>query len=376
MSKHLSFFCCFLFWTMCFSANARQFFSISGTVVDKNNKPMAAATLFLSGTQQMAVTNDAGKFILSGLAPGVFQLVVKMMGYAVYSKSIIVQHNIPDLKISLSELPFNLNEVDIKGKDPYRSDKLSIFKDNFLGLTKNGRSCKILNPQILKLKWNKSILEGSCNDFLIIENAELGYRLRYLLKAFEYHASIGMTNYDGEVHFEEMPGTDKQKWEWKKNRRKTYQGSLMHFLRAVYLGKDSPAQQGFHVWRVLKLPNDAELTGLNQRMRQPVVAQGTPIAFDTVASVVDSNLISMKFRSAFLVYYFPPKSIVKKTSATVGKSDIISMKLNGYSSVLQLALKEAIIDSRGSFTNYRAFLMRGHWGDTRVGDQLPFEYQP
>lgn len=369
-------FFCFLFLlSRCFYADAEPVFTVGGVISGKNNIPVSGATVFLSNTQQITITDDAGRFRLSKLTAGSFQLVVKMIGYAIYSGNIIVQHNIPDLKISLSELPVDLSEVYIKGKDPNWSDKLNIFKDNFLGLTKNGRNCTIANPHVLKLWWDKGILKGASNDFLIVENAELGYRLKYLLKAFEYRSRIGVTNYDGEVHFEEMTGTDKQQKQWAKNRLQTYQGSLMHFLRATYSGKNGPAHEGFYVWQVVKLPNDAELTGLNQRMRQPVVAEGRPIAFDTVASVIDSNFISLKFKSAFLVYYFPRKRALKKAS-TVGKSDLISMKMNANSSVLQLALKEAIVDSRGSFTNYRAFLMRGHWGDTRVGDQLPFEYQP
>lgn len=357
------------------SANA-QSFSVSGIVVDKNDRPVSGVTVFLGGTQKLIVADANGNFRFDDLTAGTFQLVAKMIGFAPYSQNIIVQHDIAQFKITLTELPVDLSQVVIKAKDPNRADKLRLFKENFLGLSKNGRNCEIVNPAVLILNWDsKGSLKGKTNDFLIIDNYQLGYRIRYLLKAFEFRPRIGLANYDGEIHFEEMSGTQDQQKEWAKNRLKTYEGSLMHFLRAVYSGKRGPVHEGFSVREVLRLPNDLELIGLNMRMRLPVIAEARQIAFDTIVSVVDTALISMKFRSGLLITYTPRKKLIKK-SETVRKDGVVAIKLGNESSVLQLALKEAVIDSRGSFTNYRAFLMRGHWGEMRVGDQLPFEYEP
>ncbi|NNU34479.1 hypothetical protein HK413_10800 [Mucilaginibacter sp. S1162] len=44
-------------------------------------------------------------------------------------------------------------------------------------------------------------------------------------------------------------------------------------------------------------------------------------------------------------------------------------------SILNLFLDKAIVDRKGSYTDYRTFLIQGNWGRRRIGDQLPFEYQ-
>ncbi|MFD2145030.1 hypothetical protein [Mucilaginibacter antarcticus] len=89
------------------------------------------------------------------------------------------------------------------------------------------------------------ILIADADDFLVIENKPLGYRIRYMLKNFGYNKTTDIVLYEGETSFEQLPGTDKMKKEWASNRLKTYKGSVMHFLRSVYRNRVS--QEGFIV---------------------------------------------------------------------------------------------------------------------------------
>jgi hypothetical protein len=45
-------------------------------------------------------------------------------------------------------------------------------------------------------------------------------------------------------------------------------------------------------------------------------------------------------------------------------------------SIMTLFLENAILDKKGSYVDYRSFYIQGFWGKKRLGDQLPFEYQP
>jgi hypothetical protein len=348
---------------------------INGTVIDEKGEIIKGATVFISGTQQITATDDKGQFAFYGLRAGSYQVVVKLMGYAAFAQNIMIRQKVNDLKISLKVNPFVLKEVVI-GKDRDRSNKYDLFKDSFLGTTKNGKHCKILNPEILNLRYNrkKNVLEATSDDFLIIENEELGYRIKYLLKAFEYHYNTTITNYDGETSFEDMDGPDELKKGWKKNRLKAYKGSLMHFLRSIYVSKDNALKEGFLTNTVFE-ETAKPWERLSVRMSR-VLVDPREVGFDTLVTVIDTSFISLKFHGGlFTVNYAKPVAKIKSI-ITGGNGEKVWKSFINDASILQLALKEAIIDSRGSFTNYHAFLIRGSWGEKRVGDQLPFEYQP
>jgi hypothetical protein len=363
--------------TICISffADAQSPLSISGTVVDEKDEIVKGATVFVSGTQLITATDDKGQFVFYGLRAGSYQVVVKLMGYTTFAQNMMIRQKVNDLKISLKVNPFSLKEIVINN-DRDRSNKYDLFKESFLGTTKNGRHCKILNPEIVNLTYNRKrrTLEATTDDFLIIENIELGYRIKYLLKAFEYHYNTTIANYDGETSFEDIDGPEELKQQWKKNRLKAYKGSLMHFLRAIYAGKDKALKEGFLTNTVFE-ETAKPWERLSVRMSR-VLVDPREVGFDTLVTVIDTSFISLKFHGGlFTVNYAKPVAKIKSV-ITGGNGEKIWKSFINDASILQLALNEAIIDSRGSYTNYHAFLIRGSWGEKRVGDQLPFEYQP
>ena len=54
-----------------FSAIANQ---VSGTVLDKNNQPVANAKVSIMGSLQTVETNSKGEFVISGIKPGKVEL--------------------------------------------------------------------------------------------------------------------------------------------------------------------------------------------------------------------------------------------------------------------------------------------------------------
>ncbi len=207
-------------------------FTISGRVLNQpDKKPIANASVFLSNSSIGDKTAGNGGFTLHNAKPGKYDLVVSFVGFETYRQTITVNDKniiLPDIWISPRIIL--LNEVSIKPViDPDRERNYEWFKDEFLGSSELAGECEILNPEILDLYYDKKtdILRASSQDFLIIENDALGYRIKYLLTKFkldERPFAKFRLDYQGSVLFEEMKGTPSEEKRWQKRRQKVYEG--------------------------------------------------------------------------------------------------------------------------------------------------------
>jgi hypothetical protein len=154
----------------------------------------------------------------------------------------------------------------------------------------------------------------------------------------------------------------------------------MHFFRAVY--NDAVLKEGFIANRVYAIESVREFESMRQfaaevpadKQKIRLTIDPRPVCFDTLVSITDSSLISLKFLTGLYITYKPKK--ILKTEVTKLPAGKKKIDFNWNSSLLQLHLDEAMIDKRGSISDYETFLIRGFWGEKRVGDQLPFEYKP
>jgi hypothetical protein len=202
---------------------------------------------------------------------------------------------------------------------------------------------------------------------LIIQNKRLGYKVRYLLRGFSYNAVTNAAIYDGDINFEELEGTPKMKKAWGKNRLETYKGSFMHYLRSVY--SNTVTKEGFVTNQLFSAYNiKSDPASLDRIAIDP-----RPLRYDTLATVIDTSFMALKSPDFYLTYD-PKKANAKPKKAP--KKNRINTELDYNGSIIRLPLKEAIIDRKGSYTDYRAFYIHGNMARRRVGDQLPFEYQP
>ena len=346
--------------------NAQSSFNIEGRVVNEKGEVLKSATVFINGSQKITVTNDEGKFKFEKLAIGTFPLVVKMLGYLSSVQEVQLVNKDVSLEVVLQEKSFDLNEVVISPNND-RDKNYKLFKKSFLGTSKNAKNCKILNDSIINFDFNKKegILKASTDDFLIIENRALGYQIKYLLKMFQFNISTAITIYDGQAVFEELKGTREEKLKWQESRKKVYYGSFMHFLRSVY--QNTVLKEGFLAHHVFS-SNFYEAMQATQLSIDP-----RPVLFDTIAYIVDSAFVSLKFSNGLYVSY-DPKKAAKIKSDTDAEPEYIFLNYGG--SLLQLYLNEALIDKKGSPAHYNTFFIEGFWGEKRLGDLLPFEYNP
>jgi len=337
------------------SLKAQETFTITGTVLDGKNEAIERATVFIDGSQKGTVTNAQGEFNFLNIKPGTYQVIVNMIGYGSKKQNVIIQDKSASLNIIMTEKPTVLREVTI-GKDSQRQNNIKIFLKNFLGESESAKQCKILNLEILDFSTIKKLLEATTDDFLIIENKSLGYRIKYLLRNFRYNKETGVTSYDGESMFEDLEGSDKEKNNWIANRKEAYEGSLMHYLRSLY--KNTLTQEGFATHEVM---NNI----------QPLQLTPRPVDMEKYINRTDSNFVKLKFRTRLYVVLNKGKALI---SDNPDDKKTITQWMGKNGSIVRLYLEEATVDSKGSYVDYRSFFIQGFWGGKRIGDQLPFEY--
>ncbi|MDB5158603.1 MAG: hypothetical protein JWR50_3310, partial [Mucilaginibacter sp.] len=335
---------CFIFLLFASTgAFAQAGYTVSGVVINEKGEPVKAATVFIGGSERVMPTDENGVFNFTAVPSGAFQLSVQMLGYAPLTRGLIVKGLSLNIKLQLIPKSIGLTEVVIGDNDAWDKN-FKVFKKTFLGESKNARQCVIVNPKVINFSTKKGFLLADADDFLIIENQELGYRVRYLLTGFSYNYTDNITLYHGESNFEELAGTDKQKKQWAKNRLTAYQGSFMHFLRSVYA--NNTLENGF-----ITRPTDGFMTFKfdNKLVQLPdrIVVKDQLLMFDSLITAIDTNFTSFKFRQDIYVNYDPKRAANFKDRNSNIRHTIDT---DPTGSVLKLTTDQAIIDKKGSYT--------------------------
>ncbi len=374
-----------------FWAKAQETYSISGKVTDVKGETLPGATVFLTNSKMVTLVNGDGVFSLSGLQPGTYELVIKMVGYNSYNQNVNIQKQSVNINAKLSANATTLNEIVINAKtDPNRAKYLQLFTENFIGKSANAAQCKILNPDVIKLHYDKDkdILEAHSNDFIVIENQALGYKVNYLLTHFQYDVINDAFSYEGKPYFEEIKGAETQQKNWQDNRKIAYQGSVRHFFRALF--NNTAEAEGFLVYRLqMKLVkagvtyNAGRSATFRPGAKVNVLLPGKTINSNSLLSYVDNDFRQLKLTPAhdpgdttclFVVYTreeepplfyhsndhveIPVKPSPKKSQV----SEIIPVK------------DDLLLDRNGSLSPLEDIAYSGYWTWERVADLMPFEY--
>ncbi|MDB5009820.1 MAG: hypothetical protein JWQ06_609 [Mucilaginibacter sp.] len=230
---------------------------IAGKVTRKDSKsPVAGASVFLGNSSFGTATASNGTFTLNGVKPGQYTLVVTIMGFEDYTQTVLVGKEPIKLNIELSPKSIILREVEISttAKADWKRN-YEQFKKEFIGTDENAKNCEVINPEVLYFTYHKTqkVLEASADEFLIVENRGLGYRVKFLVRDFRSDHISGIISYSGQRLFQELPGKESQKKKWRSARNYTYYGSAMHFYRSLY--KDRLVEEGFEMHHYTRLIN-------------------------------------------------------------------------------------------------------------------------
>jgi hypothetical protein len=360
--------------------------TISGKVISSANKnAVSAASVFLNNTTTGTNTLTDGSFSLRNVQNGAYKIIVSCIGYEPYTQSIIVAKDIHLKDIELTPKITELAEVIITTKHrSHRNLYLRIFINEFLGQTKNARSCKILNPGIIHFIYdnNSEKLTATTSDFLIIENKALGYRIKYLLASFLSDERWGKTAYTGMSFFEQMDSTAAQQMIWKKKRAETYGNSQMHFLRACIAG--SFDGQRFTVWKVIRTPSESRPPDsiVNEQINKlsgysdtsPELSKWLKIAkqlpYDETIDRTPPEIydyIKRTDQKGIFAFGFPFTLMINYNNSSNGS--------DRNSSFVTFVAPYAYFDNNGILITPQNCLIRGFWGDKRVAELLPDDYK-
>ncbi|MET1056480.1 MAG: carboxypeptidase-like regulatory domain-containing protein [Pedobacter sp.] len=396
-----------LMLVFCVNLQAQKLYSITGVVQDKKGETLPGAGIYLSGYTTATVTNNDGQFNLAKLKPGSYEVVVQMMGYLPYSKSVIISDQSVNIKIILQENTVQLNEVVITA-DPNREKNLQLFKEFFIGRTPNSAKCKILNPQVLYIKYDGDhrILSVTSNEFLVVENKALGYRLKYMLNLFEYNFDTRIVYFSGLPVFEDLKGSGSKRRTWLKNREIAYAGSPQHFFQALYRNKVE--EEGFIIYKRIKIPNpnrpsDAYLAAARARLlrkRKSQVIIGSivtdslntlqqlanlpkdytsldmsGVSTDTLVKQMYPNMKTINYKDELYVMYTKEEESIGYSNT--GHYIMRPLTVPNYEiSVVQMLQGPVSFYANGGMHDAKSLLYEGFWAYEKIGDMVPMDYVP
>ena len=386
-----------------------QTFSISGVVKDKK-ETLPGAAIYVSGYKIATQTDINGKFILANLKPGNYDILVQMVGYLPFSRNIIISDKSVQVDFLLKDNPVMLNEVVIR-VDPNRQKYINQFKEYFIGKTPNSKLCKILNPQVLRVDYDitTSTLSVKTDEFLIVENKALGYRIKYMLDYFEFNSRTNIIYYSGKPFFEELKASTAKKKKYTEMREIAYYGSTQHFFKSLYKG--TTAQEGFVINKMEKVlnPNRLNESIIDQnisRLRTPPAKTGirvnagktdtSQLAFwkkqkempkfidkfnraeilpDTLLHYYNQDLKYLNYTDALCIIYTKERETAEfdKSGSWIRRPfDVANYQI----SLARLTRGAIRFYENGGILDGRSLLYEGFWAYEKVGDMVPMDYVP
>jgi hypothetical protein len=230
---------------------------LKGTVMAADTKkPLPAVSVYLNNTSIGTTTNEKGFFILSHIPSEKFKLIASSIGYETFAEMIDPKKMSGEIVITLNPKLEQLDKVVLVPDDPNGWKKWGkLFTDLFIGTNSNSNQCHIENPDVIKLRMNPdNTLTAYAREPLLIVNYALGYEIRYKLEEFEYDFNTKVVSYNGYALFKDLGLSNKKKEKkYELERKETYQGSLLHFMRTYFVNKLD--EQGFEMRNLGNISN-------------------------------------------------------------------------------------------------------------------------
>jgi len=390
--------------TLCSAQN----YTLTGMVKDKRGEALPGAGIYVSGYKIATSSDNNGAYKLL-LKPGNYDILVQLLGYKALNKNVVVADKDVKLDLILEESVTQLEEVTIK-PDLNRAHYIAMFKDFFVGTTPNAAQCKLINPNVLIIDYDRenALLTVKSNQFLIIENKALGYRIKYLVNNFEYSRKTNIIYYEGYPTYEDLKGSKRQKQIWDKKRLTAYLGSPQHFFKSLYHKKAT--EEGFIINKLQSVPNrdrpkDSLINANIKRFSQAQTFTGNihltmgdslnywtkkknlpkEISVLSKAQVLQDTLARPTPDAAIKAINFTDKLYVVYTKETEDPSftERLGFSISrppdyfGYQiSTVTLQVAPVYFYENGGIYNPRSMLFSGYWAWEKIADSVPMDYLP
>lgn len=370
--------------------------SISGKVTTSVSfTGIGKVSVFLSNSSFGTESADDGSYHLAGVKPGQYTLVASSVGFQEYTQQVIVGNDPIVINIALKPKVNQLRGVVISSEADFKKN-LERFKKQFVGEGGNAQKCEIMNPHVLNMIYHskKMELEAWSSDFLVVENKALGYRVKFLVDTFSSSGTSNITQWDGQVVFEDLPGSDAQKKAWKLKRAETYYGSARNFYRDLYKGTLS--QDGFVAYRLYREvnPDRPDEAVIQQKLKKFYQLQKrdsfmywqdkehlsryyheslnrVPLEpYSLFSTTGVQGIFALHFTNCLYVVY------TKRREETDFRDVYRPLDMPNYeTSILTLPGPYALFDMNGVIFQ-GVPLNEGTWSKSRIDDLLPFNYAP
>lgn len=355
----------------------KAFFTISGILTDEDNNPIAQANVFLDGTSIGTISDSSGVYNITGIPPGIYDLVVSHIGYTQNTFRISEYEGSSRIvNATLSPSIQILEEVEIVARQVKRGNTewinyYQLFKTELLGKTKNSRSCVIENPEVLNFLFEErtQTLRVFAKSPIMIRNDALGYRISYFLETFT--KSPEDLRYRGKLRFRNIdaPNKGQQKF-WKRQRRKSYLGSFNHFKRALL--DERLEKEGFKIYSLKRIE---------------------PFKKDNLKVMKEKDLLAYKgdhYSLSFKDYLLVEFKREKETQAFLDESSFtkffyadkidaqgeLQKTPTNQTSIIGLLKSKTRVDLEGQVMDKFAVTTYGYWAWERAGDLVPSNYDP
>jgi hypothetical protein len=375
--------------------------SVSGIVIDSDTRlPVPFANVFFASTTIGVSSDQDGKFQLGGFASGKYDLIVTFVGYTNFRQSLEFDNSNVRVSIELVQTPVVLKEVIVREDTTDRARNFIIFKKYFLGETTNSNRCRIINPDVIHLFFDTktNVLVAHAKEPIQIENNALGYQLNYYLDLFELDFGSGRLTSFGIPSFQNLQARNQlQANRWNKERKRAYQGSLTHFIKA--LGSDQFKQEGFVVKKLYRKPNperpsqsvlDARIQLLGSKPRGGKLKsinddslsfyrklQSLPIHIDSLSSTelqANELLTSdkyVKFKGILSVFY------KKEQEESEYLKEAGRTRQRGQHSVIHFLSDSLRLYPNGFYQDQKSVFIQNYWAwSEKISDYLPNDYRP
>lgn len=248
--KYSTYLITILFLAVSLSALAQQRFSVMGRIIENNLEGAAIpfAHVYLNGTSFGTQADVNGRFVLKNIPKGIYKFSISMVGFKTSMTLTSIESDLKNMVERLDENVMDLMEVRVKGqKDKVWNKSIRDFENEFLGRDISRSEIQILNREVIDVNYDKQkkVLTAKAEQPLMIENRNLGYLYRGFL--VEFQKGVNRMSFKASGYFEPLkPSSAKQEARWEANRKDVFQGSIKHFLWALY--RNRLIEEGFSAY--------------------------------------------------------------------------------------------------------------------------------
>ncbi len=354
--------------------------NISGRILnDENGDAIANASVYLNNTTIGATTNSNGDYILKGVMPGVYEIIVSHVSYDMLLHKIeVVNQDLRFIFRVVSKIK-QMRNVVIMTRD-LRKEWMNLFRLYFIGDNIAASKTKILNEEDVMFERGetKSVMKAFSETPLIIENRELGYRIYFDLIEFYYDKEELRTFYAGYSRFEELDKDGEPGKKWIKNRERIYRGSTMHFFHSMLANKVEEEQFSIYLTRDDTSASRNVSSDNKNNFNQPNNEKRPRIAFAIKPADIFFRGDSTQGR-----FYFDwnGQLNVRYKKDPYGKKYLQNRGLFagllpvGTQSAIDLLQKPAFLAMNGTLENPLSVQYSGYWANERMANLLPIDYR-